>query len=86
MTATVGTCWRRRKAHWVIATGELAARAEGMALAGRLDRAISLLSSASSQVKLGSLQQARYDARIDQLRQLQERFRPYQKNVRRPHV
>ena len=31
---------------------------------------ISLLSSASSQVKLGSLQQARYDARIDQLRQL----------------
>lgn len=58
---------------------ELAARAEGMALAGRLDQAISLLSSASSQVKLGSLQQARYDARIDQLRQLQERFRPYQK-------
>ncbi|MFW4394258.1 hypothetical protein M5650_005180, partial [Klebsiella pneumoniae] len=39
----------------------------------------SLLSSASSQVKLGSLQQARYDARIDQLRDLQARFRPYQK-------
>ena len=37
---------------------ELAARAEGLALAGRLDQAISLLSSASSQVKLGSLQQA----------------------------
>ncbi len=37
---------------------ELAARAEGYALAGRLDQAISLLSSASSQVKLGSLQQA----------------------------
>ena len=36
-------------------------------------------SSASSQVKLGSLQQARYDARIDQLRQLQERFKPYTK-------
>ena len=49
---------------------ELAARAEGMALVGRLDQAITLLSSASSQVKLGSLQQARYDARIDQLRQL----------------
>lgn len=58
---------------------ELAARAEGMALVGQLDQAITLLSSASSQVKLGSLQQARYDARIDQLRQLQERFRPYQK-------
>ena len=58
---------------------ELAARAEGMALVGRLDQAITLLSSASSQVKLGSLQQARYDARIDQLRQLQQRFKPYQK-------
>ncbi|SUX66980.1 peptidase [Citrobacter amalonaticus] len=58
---------------------ELAARAEGYALAGRLDQAISLLSSASSQVKLGSQQQARYDARIDQLRQLQERFKPYTK-------
>ena len=58
---------------------ELAARAEGLALAGRLDQAISLLSSASSQVKLGSLQQARYDARIDQLRGLQQRFKPYEK-------
>ncbi|MDU2882665.1 MAG: hypothetical protein E7B94_21255, partial [Enterobacter sp.] len=56
-----------------------AARAEGLALAGRLDQAISLLSSASSQVKLGSLQQARYDARIDQLRGLQQRFKPYEK-------
>ncbi len=58
---------------------ELAARAEGLALAGKLDQAITLLSSASSQAKLGSLQQARYDARIDQLRQLQQRFKPYQK-------
>ncbi|MGU3413927.1 beta-barrel assembly-enhancing protease [Enterobacteriaceae bacterium C34A] len=58
---------------------ELAARAEGMALVGRLDQAISLLSSASSQVKLGSLQQARYDARIDQFRQLQDTFKPYMK-------
>ncbi|MGK0738005.1 beta-barrel assembly-enhancing protease [Yokenella regensburgei] len=58
---------------------ELAARAENMALVGRLDQAISMLSSASSQVKLGSLQQARYDARIDQFRDLQERFRPYSK-------
>jgi predicted Zn-dependent protease len=58
---------------------ELAARAEGLALTGKLDQAITLLGSASSQVKLGSLQQARYDARIDQLRQLQKTFRPYQK-------
>jgi len=58
---------------------ELTARSEVYAPAGRLDQAISLLSSASSQVKLGSLQQARYDARIDQLRQLQERFKPYTK-------
>ncbi|WP_342324060.1 beta-barrel assembly-enhancing protease [Kosakonia sp. BYX6] len=58
---------------------ELAARAESQALVGRLDQAITLLSSASSQVKLGSLQQARYDARIDQLRQMQQRFRPYEK-------
>ena len=55
--------------------GNAAARA----LAGGLDQAISMLSSASSQVKLGSQQQARYDARIDQLRQLQERFKPYTK-------
>lgn len=58
---------------------ELAARAENMALVGRLDQAISLLSNASSQVKLGSLQQSRYDARIDQFRQLQETFKPYTK-------
>jgi len=58
---------------------ELAARAESQALIGRLDQAITLLSSASAQVKLGSLQQARYDARIDQLRQMQQRFRPYEK-------
>ncbi|RKQ40670.1 beta-barrel assembly-enhancing protease [Enterobacter sp. R1(2018)] len=58
---------------------ELAARAEVMALGGRLDQAISLLSSASAQVKLGSLQQARYDARIDQFRELQKRFLQYQK-------
>nr|WP_318380116.1 beta-barrel assembly-enhancing protease [uncultured Enterobacter sp.] len=58
---------------------ELAARAESLALQGKLDQAISLLGSASSQVKLGSLQQARYDARIDQLRQMQERFKPFTK-------
>jgi predicted Zn-dependent protease len=58
---------------------ELAARAESMALVGRLDQSISMLSSASAQSKLGSLDQARYDARIDQLRQLQKRFQLYEK-------
>lgn len=58
---------------------ELAARAESMALVGRLDQSISMLSSASDQSKLGSLDQARYDARIDQLRQLQKRFQQYVK-------
>ena len=58
---------------------ELSARAEGLALTGQLDQAITTLTSASAQVKLGSLKQARYDARIDQLRQLQQRFRQYQK-------
>ena len=58
---------------------ELSARAEGLALGGQLDQAITTLSSASAQVPLGSLKQARYDARIDQLRQLQQRFRRYQK-------
>lgn len=56
---------------------ELAARAESLALAGQLDQAISTLSSASSIVKTGSLEQARYDARIDQLRNLQRRFHQY---------
>ncbi|MCX8956747.1 beta-barrel assembly-enhancing protease [Erwinia psidii] len=58
---------------------EQAARAESLALNGRLDQAIRSLSSASAAVPLGSLKQARYDARIDQLRQLQQRFRAYQK-------
>ncbi|MEI2682231.1 M48 family metallopeptidase [Erwinia aphidicola] len=59
---------------------EQAARAESLALAGQLDQAIRSLSSASAAVPLGSLKQARYDARIDQLRHLQERFRQYQKS------
>lgn len=56
---------------------ELAARAESLALSGQLEQAISTLSSASSIVKTGSLEQARYDARIDQLRHLQQRFHNY---------
>lgn len=58
---------------------ELSARAESLALAGQLDQSIRLLSNASSLVAVGSLKQARYDARIDQLRQLQERFKQYQR-------
>lgn len=58
----------------------LAARAEELALNGQFDQAIALLGQASTKVPLGSLKQARYDARIDQLRQLQQRFRVYQKN------
>ncbi|KEY60296.1 M48 family metallopeptidase [Serratia sp. DD3] len=59
---------------------ELAARAESLALAGQLDQAIKLLSDASALQKLGSLKQARYDARIDQLRQLQQTFRQFQRS------
>ncbi|WP_099351226.1 beta-barrel assembly-enhancing protease [Erwinia amylovora] len=59
---------------------EQAARAESLALAGQLDQAIRSLTSASAAVALGSLKQARYDARIDQLRRLQQRFRQYQKS------
>lgn len=58
---------------------ELSARAESLALNGQLDQAITTLSSASAQVPLGSLKQARYDARIDQFRELQRRFKQYAK-------
>lgn len=58
---------------------EMSARAETLALNGQIDQAITTLSSASAQVPVGSLKQARYDARIDQLRQLQTRFKQYQK-------
>ncbi|ORM70674.1 hypothetical protein HA48_17420 [Pantoea wallisii] len=58
---------------------ELSARAESLALNGQLDQAITTLSSASAQVPLGSLKQARYDARIDQFREMQRRFKQYQK-------
>lgn len=59
---------------------ELSARAESMALVGRLDQSISMLAAASSASKVGSLEQARYDARIDQLRQLQQRFKQFDKS------
>ncbi len=79
MTSMVGICWRKRKLNWEIAIRSWQPERKAWRWLVRLDQAITLLSSASSQVKLGSLQQARYDARIDQLRQLQERFKPYQK-------
>ncbi len=54
-------------------------QAQGLALSGQIDQAIRALSDASGQEKTGSLAQQRYDARIDQLRLLQQRFRQYQK-------
>lgn len=59
---------------------ELSARAEQLALNGKIDQAITTLSSASNLVDSGSLKQARYDARIDQLRQLRQIFQPYRKD------
>ncbi|MEG2043368.1 MAG: hypothetical protein RR068_19960, partial [Hafnia sp.] len=61
---------------------ELSARAESLALVGQLDQAIGLLSNASALMPVGSLKQARYDARIDQLRQLQQSFKQYQRGGR----
>ncbi|PHM45810.1 TPR repeat-containing protein [Xenorhabdus mauleonii] len=58
---------------------ELAAYAETMALQGKFDIAIAYLSRASAMVKLGSHDQERYDARIDQLRQLQHNYEQYYK-------
>lgn len=61
-------------------TGEqLFAQAQQLALKGQLQPAIRALTQASALQRLNSLQQARYDARIDQLRQLEQRFRQYQK-------
>lgn len=57
----------------------LAARAENLALKGLFSEAIGLLSNASNLVPLGSLKQARYDARIDQLRKRAKDLKKYQK-------
>lgn len=54
--------------------GELAARAEVMALRGDWEKAIQNYIQASQIVDVGSLDQARYDARIDQLRLARSRF------------
>ncbi|WP_112478300.1 tetratricopeptide repeat protein [Vibrio variabilis] len=53
---------------------DLAARAELMALNAQWDKSIQLYSQASQLAELGSLKQARYDARIDQLLVARERF------------
>ncbi|SPY77772.1 Putative Zn-dependent protease, contains TPR repeats [Providencia rustigianii] len=52
---------------------ELAAYAEGMALRGNYDTAINYLSEASRRSRLGSYDQLRFDARIDELTRLKER-------------
>ncbi|MGN2917924.1 beta-barrel assembly-enhancing protease [Aliivibrio fischeri] len=54
--------------------GELAARAEVYALKGMWNKALNNYTQASQLVEYGSLDQARYDARIDQLRLSRERF------------
>ncbi|MCJ2377752.1 M48 family metallopeptidase [Vibrio sp. ZSDZ34] len=53
---------------------DLAARGEIMALNAQWDKSIQLYSQASQLAALGSLQQARYDARIDQLLIQRDRF------------
>ncbi|WP_299021752.1 M48 family metalloprotease [uncultured Photobacterium sp.] len=53
---------------------ELAARGELMALRGQWDKAIQHYIQASQLVDVNSLDQARYDARIDQLRHARARF------------
>lgn len=54
--------------------GELAARAELLALRAQWDKALNYYIQASQIVDIDSLDQARYDARIDQLRLSRERF------------
>ncbi len=53
---------------------ELAARAEILALRANWNKAIQYYSEASKMAKLGSLEQARYDARIDQLMIQRDQF------------
>lgn len=57
----------------------MAANAELQALKGDLDGAIRQFSYAANRVKTDSLQQARYDARIDQLRKLRSQFEEFKK-------
>lgn len=57
-----------------ITDGELAARAEIFVLRGLWNKALKNYTQASQLVEFGSLNQARYDARIDELRAARERF------------
>ncbi|MGF1763668.1 beta-barrel assembly-enhancing protease [Aliivibrio kagoshimensis] len=57
-----------------ILDGELAARAEIFALRASWNKALQNYTQASQLAELGSLNQARYDARIDELRADRERF------------
>lgn len=54
--------------------GDLAARAEILALKANWNKAIQYYTQASQMAELGSLEQARYDARIDQLLVQRDRF------------
>lgn len=58
----------------------LAARGEILALKAQWTKAIQYYTQASQLAKLGSLEQARYDARIDQLLVQRDRFTALQKN------
>lgn len=53
---------------------DLAARAEILALKANWNKAIQYYTQASQLAELGSLKQARYDARIDQLMVQRDRF------------
>ena len=53
---------------------DLASRAEILALRANWNKAIQYYSEASKIAELGSLKQARYDARIDQLMIQRDRF------------
>ncbi len=55
--------------------GELAAQGERYALRGQWNKAIRNYTQAAQLAELGSLAQARYDARLDQLRHQQARFK-----------
>ncbi|OAJ94080.1 beta-barrel assembly-enhancing protease [Vibrio bivalvicida] len=60
--------------HLGVSDEDLAARAEILALKANWDKAIQYYTQASQIAELGSLKQARYDARIDQLMVQRDRF------------
>lgn len=59
-------------------SGELAALGEVFALRAQWDKAINNYMQAAQMAKLGSMDQARYDARIDQLRTQRQQFKSLQ--------